>query len=64
MTKDLEAENYAAHFVGARLSGERSRAVEARYYGDPADVVEFPAEIERRRRAEQARKSKHKAKGK
>jgi hypothetical protein len=58
MTKSLEAENYAAHRAGARLSGEPSHAREARYYRGPANVVEFPAEIERQRKLKEVRKLK------
>lgn len=61
MTKSLEAENRLAHFAGARLSGQKSNAIDAKYYGrggDPANHIEFPSEIERRRKAKEARKAK------
>lgn len=44
MTKSLETENRLAYFAGARLSGQQSNAREARYYGDPANVVQFEKE--------------------
>lgn len=52
----------ALHCVGGRLNPERSRAKDARYYGDPAKSIEFPAEIARRNKAKQAKKSKRKGK--
>lgn len=70
MTKSLEAENYAAHFAGARLTVQKTTAVEAKYYGrggDPANHIEFPSEVERRRKIKEARqikKSQYRKKGK
>lgn len=70
MTKSLEAENYAAYFAWAREHEEKSNAVDSRFYGrfgDPANHVEFPSELERRRKLKEARqlkKSKYRKKGK
>ncbi len=49
----------AIHLAGARLKPEPSHAVESRKYGrDPADNVEFPAELDRQERAKMAKKRK------
>lgn len=52
----------AIELAGGRNGREKSYALEAKRCWNPADVVEFPAEIERQRRLKKAKKSKNKFK--
>lgn len=48
--KELEG-LYSILTAGGRSSGEKSTAMPSRYYGDPANVVEYPAEVARKEKA-------------
>lgn len=64
MKNDTLTDLYAVLAVGGRNSGEKSRALEGRYYRDPAETVEFPGEIARREKARQLKsRAKLKFKG-
>jgi hypothetical protein len=49
-SKELE-DLYSVLTAGARLSGEKSTAQPQRYYRDPAESAEFPAEVARKEKA-------------
>lgn len=53
---------FAVHAAGGWQTAEPSRALPRHMYGDPSNVVEFPAEIERQRKAKEVRKPKKKSK--
>lgn len=60
MSKDLTpAELFAIQAAGARQQRERSHALPQQRYRDPAETVEFPAEIARRKK-KQSKKRKGK----
>jgi len=44
-----------------RLGKEKSRAMDSRFYGDPANHVEFESEIKHREAARQKRQQKRKS---
>lgn len=62
MDKKALADYFAVVTAGGRQSGEKSRAVESRYYGyggDPANHIEYEAEVARKEKVKQeARKEK------
>lgn len=66
-SKALE-DYYAILTAGGRNSGEKSRALPQRAYGDPANNVEFPAETARQEKArrlkQQKKQANHKYRGK
>jgi len=53
----------AIHAAGGRVKPEKSAALPARSYGDPAASVEFSAERQRRIKEKTLKKSKRKPKG-
>lgn len=65
MKSDALDDMLAILTAGGRNSGERSRALPGRAYGDPANQVEFEAERERQRKArKKKRMAKFKGRGK
>lgn len=62
MKHDALEQMLAILTAGGRNNGERSAALPQEKYGDPAKSYEFPAELERRRKARAARKAKQKGK--
>lgn len=49
---------YSILTAGGRNGGEQSRALPQRAYRNPADVVEFPAELARRKKAKKLKQQK------
>lgn len=58
--KTLEAENFAAHFAGGRLSSQPSNAPPQSAYRNPLDTFEYPSERLRREKAKQVERAKRK----
>jgi hypothetical protein len=65
MTDDKDKmllEHWQLLTAGGRLRGERSRALPAHAYRDPADTFEFPSERQRREEAKRVARAKRRGK--